>query len=540
MMHLETTQAPASSQRDTVEEVLSASRQNASRSKARAAIRSIDGFLPAVAGVVLLALILRMITLADRSVWMDEAYSFWFSSLSWKDLWTQTPFYETHPPFYYSLLKLWMGLAGSSEAGMRSLSVFASLGTVALTAFGPRLLGLGKRYDRVGIVASLLLALNGGSIEYAQQARPYALQTLFVTLLGLSSVMLLRRFLDVQRTTSKIRGATLLCLMSGISGGIVLWLHNTSPFIIFCNWIAIFTAILLFSRYRREDLLLAVKALALALLIWSPCIPILMIESRTVAAAFWVTISPKMITWPYTLAAGGKFAFIPAVFLASIAWLSIWRSNKAIALYMATMLFVPVAIVFVLSYLYTPIFVTRTFEWLAPAFLFLVALGLYVPGKMERVRYPLLAVLLVLCTVQSVGYLRSATEDLRDAVRYLAAGYRPGDVVLFYSNEGEVGLHYYARQQPVQFDIAAIPARYPAVGLNRTYLGSNKGAPAAIESDRAEIDRVLATHKRVWFVGAWPGSDGKMNIVTDEVYRQRGAPISSVDFGGLQITHFDR
>ncbi|WP_133663589.1 hypothetical protein [Paraburkholderia sp. BL10I2N1] len=423
---------------------------------------------------------------------------------------------------------------------MRSLSVVASLATVAITAFAPRLIGLGKSYAPAGIVAALLVALNDGNIEYAQQARPYALQTLFCTMLIVTSLMLLRRLLDAQRKTARIRGATLLCLSSGICGGIVLWLHNTSPFIIFSNWTAIFAAILLFSPYKREDMLLAAKALAVALLVWSPCIPILLIESRTVAAAFWITISPRMITWPYTLAAGGKFAFIPAVVVASLAWLAIWRSSKAIALYLATILFMPVACIFVLSYLYTPIFITRTFAWITPAFLLLVAFGLYLPGKMKTFRLAILAVLVLLCSVQSITYLRSPTEDLRGAVRYLADNYRPGDLLLIYPNELEVGLHYYARQQPVEFDIAAIPSRYPAVGFKRPYLGSNKGAPATIESDRVEIDRLLASHQRVWFVGDWPGLGGKMNIVSSEVFRQRGAPLSSVEFIGPRVTLFDR
>ena len=42
-----------------------------------------------------------------RPLWLDEAYSAWFSAQSWHVLWTDVPTYETHPPFYYSLLKLW-------------------------------------------------------------------------------------------------------------------------------------------------------------------------------------------------------------------------------------------------------------------------------------------------------------------------------------------------------------------------------------------------------------------------------------------------
>lgn len=494
----------------------------------------------AVAGVVALALLLRLPTLSGRSVWMDEAYSYWFSHLSWTDLWTKTPAYETHPPFYYSLLKLWTAWAGTSEAGMRSLSVLASVVTVALTAFAPRLLRLPKRYGSVGIAAAALLAVNEGNIEYAQQARPYALQTLFCTLLILLTASMLRRMFDARREHARIEHGVRLAVLSGIAGGIVLWLHNTSPFIIFSNSVASFAAIMLFSRYRRADLLLAAGSLALSLLVWSPCVPILLIESRTVASAFWVTISPKMLIWPYTLAAGGKYAFIPAAAVAVLAWLGMFRDNRGLAIHAASMLLLPVLCIFTISYLFTPVFITRTFAWMAPLFLFVVSLGLFGAIPSPGLRHGLLAVLIALGLVQCVGYYRTPTEDLRGAVRYLRDNVRAGDAVLLYPNEMEVGLHYYARHLAHPFELAAIPARYPALGLKRPYLGSNKGAPAAIESDRAQIDALLATHPRVWLVGAWQDADGVPNVVGSELVRQRGKPAASADFFGIGIALFGK
>ncbi|SDH72889.1 glycosyltransferase family 39 protein [Paraburkholderia phenazinium] len=538
MMHVESTETTAKKHADDNNRNETGFGRKVTRGGFNETTKTVD-WLPAAIGViVLLAFLFRLPTLSGRSVWMDEAYSYWFSSLSWWDLWTKTPLYETHPPFYYSLLKIWTMMAGTSEAGMRSLSAVASLMTVAITGYAPRLSGFGKRYDRIGIVASLLLALNQGSIEYAQQARAYALQTLFCTLMILMSVILLQRMLLEKRDKPEIHGARGLYIASGIFAGATLWLHNTSPFIIFGNWLGIFAAISLFSAYKRHDLMLAAKGLLVALLVWSPCIPILLIESRTVAASFWVTISPKMITWPYTLAAGGKFAFVPAIVVAALGWLQLYKTRKPFALYAAAILFIPVLSIFIVSYLFTPIFVVRTFEWMAPVFLFLVAFGLFLPGKMEKIRLAVLAVLVILCVGQDVAYFRSNTQDLRGAVHYLASNYQPGDLVLVYPNELEVGLNYYTRALPTPLEIATVPAKYPAVAMARPYLGSNKGAPAAIESDRGEIARMLSQHRKVWFVGDWSGPDAKLNVVNSELYRERGEPVSSVDFAGTRITLF--
>jgi mannosyltransferase len=512
--------------------------KRASRTSAPAAIRLADRLMPWVSAVVIVALLFRLPTLVSRSVWMDEAYSYWFMSLSWSDLWFKLPFYETHPPFYYSLLKLWTMLAGSSEAGMRSLSVLASLATVALTACAPRLLGYGKRYDRIGIVAALLLALNAGSIEYAQQARPYAMQTLFCSAMILISAILLKRMLVDPRQGPGIKAQRFIYVSLGLSSGIVLWLHNTSPFIILGNWLGIFAAILLFSGHKRSDLLVSIKALLLALLVWSPCVPIILIESRTVETAFWATVSPKMLSWPFTLAAGGKFAFVPAIVVCVLGWLQIYKSRKPLALYGATTLFAPVLGIFLASYLFTPIFVTRTFEWMAPLFLFLVAVGLFAPGKMKKLKFVILPFIVLLCIGQDVKYYRTPGEDLRGAVQYLASHYLPGDLVLVYPNETEVGLHYYLHQLPSSYELAAVPARYPAVGLARPYFGSNKGAPTAIEGDHAQIAQAISTHQRVWYVGNWNGPDGKMDVVTRELYRERGMPTSSAEFTDIKVTLF--
>ena len=45
--------------------------------------------------------------LGGRNLWLDEAFSAWFSERSLHYLWTVLPTYEAHPPFYYSLLKVW-------------------------------------------------------------------------------------------------------------------------------------------------------------------------------------------------------------------------------------------------------------------------------------------------------------------------------------------------------------------------------------------------------------------------------------------------
>src|SRR6476661_7644029 len=86
----------------------------------------------AMLGLVVLALLIRAVHLSARPLWLDEAYSAWFSARAWHYLWTVVPTYEPHPPFYYSILKGWRAIAGGDAVALRGLSVLFSAITVAV------------------------------------------------------------------------------------------------------------------------------------------------------------------------------------------------------------------------------------------------------------------------------------------------------------------------------------------------------------------------------------------------------------------------
>jgi 4-amino-4-deoxy-L-arabinose transferase-like glycosyltransferase len=142
--------------------------------------------------IFLVAFGLRLITLQSRALSLDETYSVWFATRPWLELWHVVPLYETHPPMYYSLLKIWTQWFGISETAVRMLSVAASMATVLLVATSGKLFRAGPAVDRVGLVAALLLATNKGNILFAELARPYALETFVAALAILCSVIVLR------------------------------------------------------------------------------------------------------------------------------------------------------------------------------------------------------------------------------------------------------------------------------------------------------------------------------------------------------------
>lgn len=149
--------------------------------------------------ILLLAVILRVRNIHAYDFWLDE---FWTVELStgrgsvhldvphdtildpppkttqladaphWYTVWTGMD-RVTHPPLYFLLLRIWRETFGPSDVAARMLSVTASLAALALLwdiarrTFGPP----------AAIAATLLFLVAWPQVEYAQQARNYAVLT---------------------------------------------------------------------------------------------------------------------------------------------------------------------------------------------------------------------------------------------------------------------------------------------------------------------------------------------------------------------------
>jgi len=129
-----------------------------------------------VAGLTVLAAALRFATLGVQSYHHDEIvtagrvlrdgfghamHAVWFS--------------ESTPPVYYALAWVWTQLLGTAEFGLRSLSAVAGVATVPVAY----LIGVELRGRRAGLWVAALVAVNPMMLWYSQEARAYALVTLF-------------------------------------------------------------------------------------------------------------------------------------------------------------------------------------------------------------------------------------------------------------------------------------------------------------------------------------------------------------------------
>lgn len=139
-----------------------------------------------LAGVVLLAALLRLPTLGEQSLWSDEAATAAVLDVALGDLLAAVRDSESTPPLFYLLAWPVVDLLGGGETALRLVPALCSIATVpVLAAVGARLGG-----ERAGLVTGLLAATSPLLVWFGQEARAYAL---LVLLCGLATLALLDR-----------------------------------------------------------------------------------------------------------------------------------------------------------------------------------------------------------------------------------------------------------------------------------------------------------------------------------------------------------
>ena len=129
-------------------------------------------------GVLLAVSVLLRTSELGTGLWIDEGLSVGIADRPLGDI-PGVLRQDGSPPLYYTLLHLWLGIAGRSEEGVHALSLlFATLTIPVAFWAGWTLFG-----RRTAWIAALLAAVNPFLTQYAQEGRMYAL----VCLLGMLS-----------------------------------------------------------------------------------------------------------------------------------------------------------------------------------------------------------------------------------------------------------------------------------------------------------------------------------------------------------------
>ena len=126
----------------------------------------------ALSGIVLLISAFSVLyKLGEPSLWVDEAYTWFFVSMPWAKMVQAARIDAVNPPLFYMYAKVISGLLGTSEAALRAPSVLAFL----LGLAGSLWVGQQSGGRPGAIAAGWFWAFHPMLVWYARDARPYAL-----------------------------------------------------------------------------------------------------------------------------------------------------------------------------------------------------------------------------------------------------------------------------------------------------------------------------------------------------------------------------
>lgn len=478
-----------------------------------------------IGGLMIVALALRVLGGIGRPLWLDEAYSAWFSARSWHVLWTDVPTYEPHPPFYYSLLKLWRAIAGDGALALRSFSWLFAVAVIPVIVGAAneieRQRPSGRPLLRSGL-AACLMAVSPMLVLMGAEARPYPLLIFAYALAMLGVLRLMREF----RTGPGAPGSWLM-LVGGTELG--LWAHGLG--LIYAACIAFALAPAWLQRPDRARLLRGALAAVLVLLLYLPCL-LMMARRAGDWGTGWLSWEPSM-----TLQLLGLYAVpvevlnvssaIAALIMVLLAKRAIqfalqdkgWTADRAILL----LWWGPPLLAILISSLAMSIFLPRTLTpTLVPAYLAVAGAVARSPSARERFALSAALAITILPAALQVA-LRPATEPWDEVSAYLRAHVRLGDQLWLYPNDSELPL----REAGSRLQMRGIPGDYPAT----TFKGPIRaGSPAVVSLTARQANQVAGDPRlrevpTIWLVTRQSGIFDPAGDVPRALGRSRSAGV---------------
>lgn len=453
-----------------------------------------------LAAILAAAAALRLAGIGAQPLWLDESWSRWVSGHDWRGLRDAVAAYETHPPFYYSLLKLWRSLVGSSAFDLRLLSVLAGMAMIPAAWLCARQIGRLRAAFWASGLAMALAAFSPALVAASRQARPYALFALaFAVALG-AALFIVR---SVPRS-----GRQRFWAWTAYAGGLeaVLWLHSLGALFAATLAAALFLGLAIEHRLRRElpAFLAAHLAAALAYL---PAF-LLILEQRRAWTSTWLRFSWRDVSGGLAegLAFPGAGALLIFLFagLGAAAMLRS-REDRPAALVLAATALLPAAATILVSAFSSPIFLARTLVPSALPLLLLAAAGIAAIEN-GRFRAAAGAALLILIGAASVALAARPPEEKWDRLSaWLDRHIGAREEVWLLPNELAMPLAY-ASARPVRYRILGVPADFPAPRHRGPRYSGTLAVPGVTEADAKEF--ADGARRRnvagIWLVSRFP------------------------------------
>lgn len=439
--------------------------------------------------LLVLALVVRVVTLTTQSAWLDEGYTMALARHNLGYVIQFTAQYDQHPPVYYVLLHLWIQATGFGVVQGRLLSLLCGAGAVvALYVVAATI------FDRTtALYAAVALALSPIATWYSDEIRMYAMAGFFALVALAFLVRAVRA--DSWPLWAGFAVAAAAAFYTDYSALYVL---------IGGGFYALFAT---FGRRTwRRFLVSAGAAIALVL----PVLPMLYGQLRNNGAAVaWIPAPTPPVV-------GGSLLDLVSLHPAAPVLISLLGIGMALLgvlalrrdldprrgplhvararyayLFLACVILAPLVVPILLSLTHHPAFLTRTVMMATDGLVILFARGVVVVLR-RRGLWGLLLFLPLLAANGASLHTAAATtinEDWRGAAAYLHEQVLPGDVVLFDPGYLQSPFDLYWRGGGVH----TVQHGYP---YDESLLTPN---PTLLNKD-ARLDKATAGARTIWIL----------------------------------------
>lgn len=440
-----------------------------------------------------LGLILRIAYAGRSGLWRDEALFLYVVKLpSVQAILDFLSQHESHPPFFYLLMRLWQSIAGTSEIAAFGPSILLGVALI------PTMYWVGRQLhcSRVGLLAALLAAFSPILTDHAALVRPYSL----LPLLGLLSVYFL--YSSLQSGSKKSWGGYVLATL------LMLWTHNWGFILLAGEWLTVLVAWPLFKRSPALILRGWLVAQGTILVAYSPWLPAFLHQARSAGHAAHPIASMTEVLNLLGMVVTAIPAATPAVLglgmlIAAISFISQdqARTETLTTNQRATLVFffwLPLVAYFVAVLLSprTDLLQPRCLTTLVPCFILAVAIVLVRVSK-ARGGWLLLGLVCGFNVYATVSQLDSPKSNARELAMAMSEQVQPRDLIVISPMWVAPSFNYYFSKTNQQINFPHI-GRMGAVPWDN--LADRMADPSAYRQTRDFIRLAHENNRRVWYV----------------------------------------
>ncbi len=458
-------------------------------------------FLVGLAGIGVVAGVLRAFQLTHEALRLDEAFTIWVSDHPMARIPGLIAAMDTHPPLHYLLVA---ALPGSvSATGLRLLSVAFGVGAVLLAGLATDSLLRLHWPHRAGphtsgaLTAAAVVALTGFHIAMSRDGRMYAMAAFLVVATLLAAVSVLAR------------GGPRSRLATGVLSALAALTHVTALPPVLAMLAVLFARDL---RKREQAWRTAIGPAAFAVL-WGPWLPGF-VEQLSHSSQNLSWIAPQ---GPMNLLRQGGAMWLPSAPVVALVLILLVAGAAPLALgwQWPTMLVGAATLAAAL----TPTFVTLAVQtipfprsWTVLVPLLAVSVGLGTAGVLAHHRALAWAVPAIVVGLASFGVAQQALytaqgSEFRTAAQFLAHNTMAGDLLVYVGNYGQLPMELYAPELKER----------AVVGFPTTFTKDPTWEAPVRPEDVEHLDSVLARHERVVLVGVRAGALDRRGLVTEKL-----------------------